>query len=134
MATNTRYKTRIQHNGAEDWKLEFLLHGRASHSSIPGRQSVLPFCWNPALGGCLCNPSVWRPLWEDLRPGLLRVWTKKHPGTRPWAWWRADAPEPLLAGEDELSFLARHGLLTAAEKASRNRTEAHAMTFPTPQK
>lgn len=38
-------------------------------------------------------------------------------GTRPWAWWQFDAPEPLPEGEDETDFLDRHGLLTNDERA-----------------
>lgn len=32
--------------------------------------------------------------WEQLRDALLKEWTSAHPGSRPWAWWRWDAPEP----------------------------------------
>lgn len=32
--------------------------------------------------------------WEDLRDYLLPTFIAEHPGTRPWAWWAFDAPEP----------------------------------------
>ncbi|MFA9477109.1 hypothetical protein ACERK3_02260 [Phycisphaerales bacterium AB-hyl4] len=34
-----------------------------------------------------------RRAWEVLRDDLLPEWIADHPGTRPWAWWRYDAPE-----------------------------------------
>lgn len=38
-----------------------------------------------------------------------------EPGTRPWAWWRFEAPEPLPEGEEESDYLKRHGLLLDGE-------------------
>jgi hypothetical protein len=41
--------------------------------------------------------------WEELRGELLPAYIADHPGTRPWAWWRFDAPEPyrrFLGGYD----------------------------------
>jgi hypothetical protein len=41
--------------------------------------------------------------WEELRDELLPRFVLEHPGTRPWAWWRFDAPEPtrqLFGGYD----------------------------------
>jgi hypothetical protein len=35
-----------------------------------------------------------RRLWRAHRAEMLPLWTQDHPGTRPWAWWRIDAPEP----------------------------------------
>lgn len=31
--------------------------------------------------------------WEDLREELLPGWILEHPGTRPWGWWKHDAPK-----------------------------------------
>lgn len=31
--------------------------------------------------------------WEKYREAVLGEWIKLHPGTRPWAWWKYDAPE-----------------------------------------
>lgn len=30
--------------------------------------------------------------WPTVRESLLPVWIKHHPGRRPWAWWKFDAP------------------------------------------
>lgn len=32
--------------------------------------------------------------WREHGARLLSRFVKDHPGTRPWAWWLADAPEP----------------------------------------
>lgn len=52
-----------------------------------------------------------RAAWEAQRAAILAEWLARVPGTRPWAWWRLDAPEPRqrLGGTgdpfgDEVSF------------------------------
>ena len=30
--------------------------------------------------------------WTAWRDSILADWNRQHPGTRPWAWWRFDAP------------------------------------------
>jgi hypothetical protein len=35
-----------------------------------------------------------RGRWQEHGDDLLAEWIADHPGTRPWAWWRFDAPEP----------------------------------------
>ena len=32
--------------------------------------------------------------WWELRDELLPTWIEQHPGTRPYAWWRFEVPEP----------------------------------------
>ena len=34
-----------------------------------------------------------RECWQKHRDVLLAEWIEDNPGTRPWAWWRFDAPE-----------------------------------------
>jgi len=34
--------------------------------------------------------------WRAIRSDILADWIREHPGTRPAAWWRYDAPEPRL--------------------------------------
>jgi len=34
-----------------------------------------------------------RAAWEALRSTILPAWIRKRPGTRPWGWWRFEAPE-----------------------------------------
>ena len=38
------------------------------------------------------------------------------PGSRPWAWWEYDAPEPQLPRESELDYLTRCALLSEEER------------------
>jgi hypothetical protein len=35
-----------------------------------------------------------RAAWDDLREELLARHIAEHPGSRPWAWWQYDTPEP----------------------------------------
>jgi hypothetical protein len=37
-----------------------------------------------------------RLAWEDHRETYLDEWAREHPGTRPYAWWKFDAPEGRL--------------------------------------
>ena len=39
------------------------------------------------------------------------------PGSRPWAWWQYDAPQPVLPREADLTYLMRCDLLTEREQA-----------------
>src|SRR5262245_13285843 len=33
-------------------------------------------------------------MWKQSRAAVLPGFIRSFPGTRPWAWWRCDAPEP----------------------------------------
>lgn len=61
-----------------------------------------------------------RAAWQQHGEALTAEHVAAHPGSRPWGWWRYDAPEPRqMAGRDwepELPYLERHGLLTPAER------------------
>jgi hypothetical protein len=57
-----------------------------------------------------------KALWEEKRTDILTDWIKTRPGSRPWAWWVYDAPEPRHEHESERAFLARHGLLAPGER------------------
>jgi hypothetical protein len=35
-----------------------------------------------------------REAWELMREKLMADWIREQPGTRPWAWWAFDAPQP----------------------------------------
>jgi hypothetical protein len=41
----------------------------------------------------LLTEDEWREAWEELRDDILPAWIEARPGTRPFAWWRFDAPE-----------------------------------------
>ena len=61
------------------------------------------------------SPQARRAAWQAHRAELLRL---VEPGSRPWAWWAYDAPEPVLPRETDLVYLTRCRLLTQAERAS----------------
>lgn len=54
-----------------------------------------------------------RAAWRGHARELLAV---VDPGSRPWAWWEYDAPEPALPWEPELAYLERCKLLTEMER------------------
>jgi hypothetical protein len=91
---------------AQPWMTEYLLYG---YYTLPGGQRSV----RKGLGLLFGEPMP--PPWEDVRADLLPDWIRQHPGTRPFAWWRDEAPEPRREGESEVEYLRRHGLLTPAE-------------------
>jgi hypothetical protein len=103
MPTN-RKRTR-RPSQAQPWITEYLLFG---YYTLPsGNRSIL----KALLFG---EPPV--PAWAEMRDELLPAWIKEHPGTRPWAWWEQEAPEPRDPGETEAAYLKRHDLLTDHER------------------
>ncbi len=96
------------------WITEYLLYGIAKKAD--GTPSKKPLLWYPEFGengGCLA--ANLREPWEAVKAELLPAWIREHPGTRPFAWWELDAPDPRDPGETEAEFLRRHGLLTPHE-------------------
>lgn len=108
---STRAKRTRKSQGIEDWKIEFLLYGCCKRDD--GSNRVTPYLWREEYGGPFCNVVL--KAWRELRDELLPQWIKDHPGSRPWAWWKIDAPGPRGESETETDYLRRHGLLTAAE-------------------
>jgi hypothetical protein len=51
--------------------------------------------------------------WREHAPDLLPM---VSPGSRPWAWWQYDAPEPPLPREPEIAYLERCRALTDTER------------------
>jgi hypothetical protein len=35
-----------------------------------------------------------RRIRDEVKADILKTWCRQHPGSRPWAWWRFEAPEP----------------------------------------
>jgi hypothetical protein len=109
MPTN-RKRTR-RPSQAQPWISQYLLYGFDEEGP---RRALL---WYPEFGGnggCLAGNE--REPWEAARAELLPAWIKEHPGTRPFAWWRIDAPGFRRDGESELETLVRHNLLTDHER------------------
>ncbi len=57
-----------------------------------------------------------RDLWRLCRDEVIENWIRKHPGSRPFAFWQFDTPDHWQANESGAAFLKRHGLLTDYEK------------------
>lgn len=75
---------------------------------------------NPFLVGFVdAMPSEYRAMWHRAREATLEVWTVRHPGTRPPAWWEFDAPE-VRTDESEHEYLERLGLLVDGEQERLN--------------
>jgi hypothetical protein len=71
-----------------------------------------------------CSDEAVAPLWRRHGPTVLADWVRRRPGTRPWAWWRFDAPESrrtrtpgrVPVPENQADYLDRLDLLTDAER------------------
>lgn len=74
--------------------LELLLGPKGSASSFDGDDS---------------RRHAWREHAAELAPLV-------DPGSRPWAWWKYDAPEPRFPREAQTAYLLRCGLLTEKER------------------
>jgi hypothetical protein len=65
----------------------------------------------------------------DARPICSVPWifpVQGGPGTRPWAWWEFDAPEPLPGDETERAYLKRLNLFVPGEAKLPTREERDA--------
>jgi hypothetical protein len=67
---------------------------RATLDSERTREHLLTGQDWSVLDGPLLDDGALRLAWEQLRDELLAEHVAEHPGSRPWAWWRWDAPEP----------------------------------------
>lgn len=115
MPTNRRRRTREFRGSVPrlaPWMIEGLLTGHDDGTKgwdrfgfWHGTQGMVP-------GKCLSIAEAWR----HYGPELLSRWIKEHPGSRPAAWWLFDAPESRSEGESETAYLARHELLSPAER------------------
>jgi hypothetical protein len=57
-----------------------------------------------------------RALWDEYGEYITARHIARYPGSRPPNWWRFDRPAPLIAGEPQLDYLERNGLLTSQER------------------
>ena len=76
------------------------------------------------LDGTACplenNEALARALWQCHKGELLA--DRRHPGRRPWAFWRFDIG--IEAPRDEAAFLLEHGLLAEWEREALQAREA----------
>ena len=61
------------------------------------------------------NTEAMQAAWEKFSEPILAAWVREYPGTRPFAWWEFDAPEP-QGDEEEIDYLSRLGLLESGEQ------------------
>lgn len=76
---NRKSKSRVARYDELDFEL--LLHG--SH----GVPCMLEMAYQAG------DDESIRQAWSECRSQLLPAWIRNHPGTRPWGWWRHEAPE-----------------------------------------
>ncbi len=74
------------------WKVDFLLTGLLPEDDTPGFNRYEGLNWQYHNPRKRVDPA--RIAWEENREVLIKEWSKKHPGHRPYAWWRYDAQEP----------------------------------------
>jgi hypothetical protein len=67
--------------------------------------------WNDSQGNRLTPEQAWALYGEQ----FLRTWVEVNPGSRPFAWWKFTAPEPLREGEDQTDYLTRFHLWEPGE-------------------
>jgi len=102
------------------------VHGR------PDLEQCLELLLGPKhVGSSFASNTSRRAAWRFHSEELMRL---VEPGSRPWAWWVYDAPEPTLPRESDFDYLARCGLLTKGERARLPKTRvqpaAHATRNP----
>ncbi len=91
MPTNRKRTTRKRKQGpVAGWKAQYLLTGELPSDDTPDFNPFdgLDFDDRPRKG-----ISHAHELWDTKRDELLAYWVGKHPGTRPFAWWKFDAKE-----------------------------------------
>lgn len=95
----------------------------------PDLEQYLELLLGPGDGGSAfdCDESR-RMAWRSHSSELMRL---VQPGSRPWAWWEYEAPEPVRSRESDAAYLARCGLLTSAERISLAQTAAQPVSHAT---
>jgi hypothetical protein len=92
-------------------------------------EQYLELLLGPSDGGSAFDSDEFRrSSWRSHRAEVMRL---VQPGSRPWAWWEYDAPEPARPRESETEYLARLGLLTEAEQISLARAGAQRVSHAT---
>ena len=76
-------------------------------------EQYLELLLGPHGASAFASDSIRRSAWQEHQEDVLPL---VDPGSRPWAWWRYDAPEPVLPRESELAYLERCRLLSEPEQ------------------
>lgn len=133
MPTNRTRRRRRWQNELDCYRIEMLMNGRKA-VQLPGTG------YFPSTGrGNANTPEQQAEAIEEMRrdwaihrerplhwwitgedgPQGMKPWTfvmTGRPGTRPWAWWDFDAPEPLGERESERDYLRRLNLFLPGEE------------------
>jgi len=85
MATKRTRRGRGFRGNVAEWKIKYFYDGEYQHGS-----------WEFFGWDCPHEYEGSEILkdWHAVREGLVAAWTKEKPGTRPWAWWEFESPEP----------------------------------------
>ena len=82
-------------------------------AGILNLEQYLELLLGPKGDSAFDSDSHRRTAWHQHRAELLPL---VDPGSRPWAWWQYDAPEPVLPREPQLAYLERCQLLSTQER------------------
>ena len=82
-----RVKRRAKRRRGQGWSEDHI------HHLLRGHAFSVDAGFGSRENGTLDEDRL-RLAWEELRNPLLGDWIPEHPGTRPYAWWLCDAPEP----------------------------------------
>lgn len=93
MATNRNRRTRsINKFTIHPAELYYLQHGTLD--GAPPHNEFLDFT----------DDAEWLHLWERSRDEIMAGWLKEYPATRPYGWWKFDAPKEPIEGWDYEHF------------------------------
>ena len=87
-----RRKPKVRVQGFPDWQIQFMETGTTPPDD-PGLNEFEILQWQ--YHACRKDDPV-RQAWDKVGNSILSNFIKRHPGTRPYAWWEFEAPrEPI---------------------------------------
>jgi hypothetical protein len=114
MPTNRNRRTRKSTKAAIPKALIYFFEtGSTDQSGFIESERVNPFLIMDDRKGSRLEKN-----WHLYRDRVISDWIKKHPCSRPHGFWKFDkSEEPRKQFETQATYLQKHGLLTAGEKA-----------------
>ena len=94
MAIKPRHQ-RKEKKPVEPWIIHFLFYGEIK--SNPGIDKISSF-------KLTYDAKYQEKLWTGVKVNLLKNFIKNHPCSRPWGWWKFDAPKTPVPGWDYERF------------------------------
>ena len=96
MPTNRTRRTRsIKKSMIDPSIILFLLHGEVKKGTA---------AWTLYLSRFFDECQEIKRTWREHKKELLKSWIRDFPGTRPWMWWRYDAPPKPVSGWENERF------------------------------